>query len=405
MRRLLACLSFALLLPSVGIVDNPVALAANQTPRAGDQLSAAQDMRASIVSIAESKDQNNAQIVELPPKSNCNPYTAHWGDGQPNGCTNGWRKNAWCADFAAWVWQQAGVSFTYGNRADDINAWSASFYAWGVAHGRWHALSSGYAPQPGDVAVYGSLTIPTAASGHVAIYVSGNASSPNVVNGDWAVNWPNVLNYGVRYQTNEIHTGVPGSGLAGYVSPTAPIPPGTMLASSINGYSGTQGLNGWRYGYYPSPPNTSFKELKYYPSFPFDPTPATQVWIESPAGSYWTNITRTAQHPESRSDNDGMVATDQWAVRRWTSSYDGFATISGRLAKADTGGGDGIVGHIVVDGKVVWSKPLAFDDAVGVHFSVRVALSFGSTVDFGLGPNQTDNFDKTTFTATIRSST
>jgi hypothetical protein len=85
---------------------------------------------AAIASIAESQDQYGATVVNNPPTTGngCNPYTAHWGDGVA--CSNGLRANAWCADFAAWAWQQAGVSFTYGSGSSDINAWSASFYYW-----------------------------------------------------------------------------------------------------------------------------------------------------------------------------------------------------------------------------------------------------------------------------------
>lgn len=173
-----------------------------------------------IASIAESQDQYGAKVVNSPPTTGngCNPYTAHWGDGVA--CSNGLRAKAWCADFAAWAWQQAGVSVAYGSGASDINAWSGSFYYWGVANGHWHPLSSGYSPQPGDVAVYGSVAESGSnATGHVGIYVGGSATSPTVVNGNWAVSWPNPTNYGVILETGESSTGMAGGGLDGYVSP------------------------------------------------------------------------------------------------------------------------------------------------------------------------------------------
>jgi hypothetical protein len=175
-------------------------------------------LRTSIVSIAESQDQSGARVVDSPANSDCNPYTAYWGDGSASGCAAGLRSNAWCADFAAWVWRRAGVSFIYGFTGSDINAWAASFYFWGLATGNWHPLSSGYSPQAGDVAVYGNLT-DAPGPGHVGIYVGGPSSSPTVVNGNWAVNWPNPTNYGVISQTNETNTGIAGGGLDGYVSP------------------------------------------------------------------------------------------------------------------------------------------------------------------------------------------
>jgi hypothetical protein len=178
------------------------------------------NLGATIVSIAESQDQYGQAVANNPATTadgGCNPYTGYWGDGS-GGCSAGLRNNAWCADFAAWVWKQAGVSFAYGFSGSDINAWSASFYEWGVANGTWHPLGSGYTPQPGDVAVYGNLT-EASGPGHVGIYVSGSAASPTVVNGNWATNWPNPSNYGVIVQSGESSTGVSGGGLDGYVSP------------------------------------------------------------------------------------------------------------------------------------------------------------------------------------------
>jgi hypothetical protein len=167
------------------------------------------DARSSIVSIAKSQ----VGIAETPAKSGCNPYTGFWGDGT-GGCGAGLRKNAWCADFVAWVWRKAGVSFTYGFSGSDINAWSASFYFWGLATGNWHPLSSGYQPQPGDAVVYGNLTEATG-PGHVGIYVSGAASAPNTVDGNWS--YP-TSNPQVYEQSKTPNTGVAGGVLQGYVS-------------------------------------------------------------------------------------------------------------------------------------------------------------------------------------------
>src|SRR6185437_6938576 len=93
-------------------------------------------LRSAIASIARSQ-----RGVSSPGTSYCNPYSGYWGDGL-SGCASGWRSNYWCADFAAWVWRQAGVGFSYGYGGSNINAWSASFYAWGLATGNWHPLSS-----------------------------------------------------------------------------------------------------------------------------------------------------------------------------------------------------------------------------------------------------------------------
>jgi hypothetical protein len=186
------------------------------------------NLRSSIVNLAESQDQYGQKIANNPATTadgGCNPYTGYWesigaSDGTPCSSVGGvpYGNNAWCADFAAWAWKQGGVSFTYGGGGSNINAWSASFYFWGQATGNWHPLSSGYSPQPGDVAVYGNLT-EAPGPGHVGIYVSGSASSPTVVNGNWATSWLYPSNDGVIIQGAESSTGVSGGGLDGYVSP------------------------------------------------------------------------------------------------------------------------------------------------------------------------------------------
>ncbi len=174
----------------------------------------AETEREAIVAAAESQDQYHGKVAESPTGSECNPYTAYWGDG--TACSNGERSNAWCADFAAWAWKQGGANFTYGFSGSDINAWSASFYFWGLATGNWHPLSSGYSPQPGDVAVYGNLT-EAPGPGHVGIYVSGSASSPTVINGNWEPDYQPPAR--VYEQSGESNTGVSGGVLDGYVSP------------------------------------------------------------------------------------------------------------------------------------------------------------------------------------------
>jgi hypothetical protein len=175
---------------------------------------------ASIVSIAISQDQYHAAVRDNPIASECNPYTAYWGDGSPAGCAAGNSSVAsgWCADFVAWVWRQAGVSFIYGPGDSDINVWTKSFYLWGVANGTWHPIGDGYVPQPGDAVLYGVDAEPSS-SGHVGIYVSGPSTSPTVVNGNWAPNYPNDTTSGVYTESGQSSAAGQGGDLRGYVSP------------------------------------------------------------------------------------------------------------------------------------------------------------------------------------------
>ena len=96
-----------------------------------------------IVAIAESQVGYSTE----PAHSYCNKYSADW-DAGTEGCPSGEQSEEWCADFAAWAWQEAGVQFTYGYGPGEINGGAVSFYEWGVANGEWHPATSGYVASP-----------------------------------------------------------------------------------------------------------------------------------------------------------------------------------------------------------------------------------------------------------------
>jgi len=179
----------------------------------------ATSFRVRIVTIAESQ----LGYTTDPTHSYCNKYSAYWGAG--TGCAHGLRSEEWCADFAAWVWRKAGALFTYSYARGDIDAAAASFYLWAVAHGTWHAATSGYVPKPGDVAVYGLVTTPTngtSTASHVAVVTAGQrgARGPDVVNGDGDRTGFSVVEDG----TDQYRADIPGGRgyLDGYASPIAP---------------------------------------------------------------------------------------------------------------------------------------------------------------------------------------
>jgi hypothetical protein len=149
--------------------------------------------------------------ADKPSGTYCNPYTAYWWAGSK--CGNSNRSEAWCADFAAWVWNQANVPFYYGWSGGDIDAGAASFFEWAVANGTWHWAASGYKPQPGDVAVYG-LTDGGTYADHVAIVLTPGRKGADVINGDW---W-STGNGAVIAQDDET-TATGADKLSGYASP------------------------------------------------------------------------------------------------------------------------------------------------------------------------------------------
>ena len=168
-----------------------------------------------IVAIANSQ----LGYATNPSGSYCNKFSAYWGVGAQT-CPGSETSEEWCADFAAWAWQKAGVPFTYGYSTGEINAAAASFYEWGVAHGTWHSASSGYRPSPGDAAVYGLSLGTSAVAAHVAIVTGDPAgqAGPDVINGDGNHTGFSVVETGSDQLRSDTGRGQ-GAPLAGYVSP------------------------------------------------------------------------------------------------------------------------------------------------------------------------------------------
>ena len=154
-----------------------------------------------------------------PSNSYCNKFSAHWDAGTTAGCPSGETAEEWCADFAAWAWQEAGVQFTYGYGPGEINGAAASFYEWGVANGEWHPATSGYVASPGDVAVYGLSLGADPWAAHVAIVTDDapGQPGPDVVNGDGNRAGYSLVETGTDQARADAGNG--DSILAGYVSP------------------------------------------------------------------------------------------------------------------------------------------------------------------------------------------
>jgi hypothetical protein len=173
------------------------------------------NLRQRIVAFADSQ----VGYATRPRRSYCNKFSAHWQSGKA-ACPGKERAEEWCADFAAWAWQRAGVDFTYGYASGDINAGAVSFYEWAVAHGAWHPAADGYVARPGDVAVYGLElgAYPTAA--HVAVVTEqpSGQRGPNVINGDGDRTGFSVVETGTdQTQTDDGHHA--HAALDGYVDP------------------------------------------------------------------------------------------------------------------------------------------------------------------------------------------
>jgi peptidoglycan hydrolase-like protein with peptidoglycan-binding domain len=157
-------------LPQTGQVDAATETAMNMvrvrdcgTPTAGE-------LGSRIVQLAtqEAADsQHNREIGGY----NCNYYTTALGlAGTGDSCSNGWKTQAWCADFGKWVWMQSGVDSTGVNSVYD------SFETYGKNEGTWHTGG----PQPGDAIVFdfGHVGLVVSATSSDVTYISGNTSNP-----------------------------------------------------------------------------------------------------------------------------------------------------------------------------------------------------------------------------------
>jgi len=183
-------------------------------PLPGQAALAGLSLRQRIVAIARSQVGYSTE----PPSTYCNKFSAYWDAGTAD-CPGGESAEEWCADFAAWVWQNAGVHVTYGYGPGQINGAAVSFYDWALAHGRWHPATSRYLAAPGDVAVYGLTLGAEPSAGHIAIVIADppGQRGPDVVNGDGDRTGFSVVETG----THQVrpYAGHGRSTLAGYVSP------------------------------------------------------------------------------------------------------------------------------------------------------------------------------------------
>ncbi|WP_460515815.1 CHAP domain-containing protein [Flindersiella endophytica] len=150
--------------------------------------------------IAYQQLRDTSRNVEIPLGSNCNYYAKYWGTG--SGCANGWRSEAWCADFAKYVWRYAGANVS------GLNASTESFRNYGLAHGTWHPTLAGI--RPGDVAVFDDDNDPSSTY-HLGVVAEVGASGVSIISG-------NVSN---RITQHDINWGSFNGDFIGYVAPVA----------------------------------------------------------------------------------------------------------------------------------------------------------------------------------------
>jgi hypothetical protein len=174
-----------------------------------------------------------------------------------------------------------------------------------------------------------------------------------------------------------------------------------VIADSVSEFSATQGQYNWYYGYYDGDGSLPYsnEDFELFPQFDGSEWYIQRDWQGSPW--YWTALWDRGGHPNGIITSGGSEPKEHWAVRRWISGITGPTTITGRLSKIQTVAGDGITGCILIDGQVVWSQHVAYNDALGVNYRIVVDVNVGSLVDFAIAPNTSDWADGSEFTAVI----
>ncbi|MFO0907835.1 MAG: hypothetical protein U0794_05650 [Isosphaeraceae bacterium] len=187
-----------------------------------------------------------------------------------------------------------------------------------------------------------------------------------------------------------------------------------LIADSVREFSGKQGAHGWSYGYWDRASDadasynqtTDFQLLKHFGSDPKNrlsrhPQFTTGDLWNLQDGLYYTSLWAEGGHPNSSVKLGAYPPAEQWAVRRWVSTWEGTVTIRGFAGKVMPWGKNwsgSCRALIVVDGKTVFSGVM---DESGTSYAIDATVHKGSLVDFLIGPNP--NIGVTKFTASIRS--
>lgn len=159
---------------------------------------------------------------------------------------------------------------------------------------------------------------------------------------------------------------------------------GQVIADSIADWSdsGTQGADGWTYGYY----NYTDDGNNQYSTGEFRPFVGSHwrgdSWRLVESNAPWTFLAEEGAHPNG---TNSAPNDEHWAIRRWTSDHDGQVAIIFHLRKTNpNGGGTGV--HLFVNGVERGSLSVSGNDTVGLEDTAIVTLSSGDLVDLAITP-------------------
>lgn len=171
------------------------------------------------------------------------------------------------------------------------------------------------------------------------------------------------------------------------------------IADSIEDFSGTQGLNGWTYGYWNESEDADGRydqaaDFRLFSSFGIDRINGLSSHSEFTTGELWfledgryfTSLWAEGGHPHGTMDLGPYARANHWVVRRWTSTVHGRIEISGHAGKVMPWGENWVGSSkfvVVAGGERVLEAELGDE---GQQYSVTALVEAGTPVDFLIGP-------------------
>jgi hypothetical protein len=191
---------------------------------------------------------------------------------------------------------------------------------------------------------------------------------------------------------------------------TANAPEAGLVADSEVDFEGTQGANGWVYGYYnkTTDPNNNYNLVDFvaFPSegeaYGLENFWNGTSWKWAPSNPPWTEIGSVLMRPTASTSG----GHEHWPIRRWVSTVDGTVVIDWRIQK-QVSTGSGVTLRILHKGTGKATNVLAGADTVGTSKSLSLpGVKVGDAIDFmvgsvGVGGSTSDEGDLVSFRARI----
>lgn len=176
------------------------------------------------------------------------------------------------------------------------------------------------------------------------------------------------------------------------------------VADSYEDFQGSQGENGWFYGFYNGSGPNPYTPDDFQLMTDWDPD-NNRWWVDNSPGSTLTLVDAVYMHPFIMTNGEGTVS-EEWAVRRWVSTMDGPVSIQidAVLAEVTTAPiADGVRVHVFVDGVKRAVSTVNPQNPGSMQLELFETVAQGSVIDFAIDPVGNSFFDAVEFSAVIMS--